>query len=167
MHATLTNKYDSVKMGFFKHDGGFRQEGLYGVIIMGLHSGSVQVDATMNKVSVVPNIFGKHFADAKGQYHEKDARVPDDEPEPDTSSKATPMSILVVSVLTVSSAVTSIVKELEPSIIMVVSPALVPISTAERKLIVHESSEEDDDLPISPISEGVGRIIPPSSEPPF
>ncbi|ONK56471.1 uncharacterized protein A4U43_C10F9060 [Asparagus officinalis] len=74
MHCTLNNKEDSVKVGALKYDGGFHQEGLYGVNIIGRCLGFVNEDALVNEVAIVLNTFRNELAKIDAQYPDGDTR---------------------------------------------------------------------------------------------
>ncbi|ONK58446.1 uncharacterized protein A4U43_C09F12860 [Asparagus officinalis] len=75
-HYNLTNRECSIKVGSLKHDGGFHQEVLYRVNIIGVHSGFINEDAPVNEVGVVQNTFGSELAKTDAQYPNGDTRFP-------------------------------------------------------------------------------------------
>ncbi|ONK64540.1 uncharacterized protein A4U43_C07F27160 [Asparagus officinalis] len=76
MRYNLTNKKDSIKVVTLKHDGGFHQEGLYGVNVKGLRLVFVHEDTPVSKVVVVLNVFGNEHAKTNAQYPDGDTRFP-------------------------------------------------------------------------------------------
>ncbi|ONK80254.1 uncharacterized protein A4U43_C01F15590 [Asparagus officinalis] len=74
MRYNLTNREDSVKRGILKYGGGFRQEGLFGTNIIGLHPGFVIEDAPVNEIAIVPKTFGNELVKIDAQYPDGDAR---------------------------------------------------------------------------------------------
>ncbi|ONK73211.1 uncharacterized protein A4U43_C04F28440 [Asparagus officinalis] len=74
MLYTLINKEDNIKVGFLKYNGGFRQEGIYGVNIICLRLGFIHEDAPINEVPIVLNIFRNELVKTNAQYPNRDTR---------------------------------------------------------------------------------------------
>ncbi|ONK55080.1 uncharacterized protein A4U43_UnF7720 [Asparagus officinalis] len=76
MRYNLTNSEDSIKIRSLKHRGGFPQEGLFRINIIGLYRGFVNEDALVYEVDVVPNTFGNELIKNDAQCPDRDVGFP-------------------------------------------------------------------------------------------